>query len=256
MTQINSVRVIVDGDIVFEGNIRQVGGGGTKTAFALEGTYFVVLLPNAIDGQWLVNQFDRICEEEVYMYNYLTGHNLLGLPVTQCTVQYIVEGNNVMSTTGLYAPLFASFVQQQAHVVDKKNMYTCTWQPRVTSSNWRPVFEPLLQDLVKLVQSNVIPAGDSYNFLIAEPGSCYYVGTGEFAVRYFGFDFASKRVCLRRPDGAPLECDKKLLLQDALEEAVDYVLGASLDVSTKQLEDIQSCFRRDKDWWASVDHLL
>ena len=41
--------------------------------------------------------------------------------------------------------------------------------------------------------------GDSFNLLLAEQGSPYYSGTGLYALRYFGFDFSSKKFPLALP---------------------------------------------------------
>jgi len=231
-------QVMIEQDVVYNGPIQKVGGGGTKTAYQLVDTDFVVLLPNETDGQWLIDMFDRICTEEVYMYNYLTAHGLLGLPVTPCMVKH--QGQVV---NGLYAPAFTSFVQKKAHIIDKKNWFTCTWKPQETEKeiqDWLPVFQPFLQDLTTLLKSNVTPKGDSFNFLIAEHGSPYHVGSALYALRYFGFDFTSKRAPLQRTSYTLHHELVQTVVNEAIEEAVDVVLLYCANVSTKQVDELKT----------------
>lgn len=227
-------RVFVNNETVFEGKMKRIGGGGTKTAYQLGETDKVVLLPNLVDGARLANIFDRVCDDEVFMYNYLLSRQILGLKVEHCFVQQtgIIEEENKYishpigdgnSICGLYAPSFLSFEKDLAHIFDKKDIFTFNWTaPEVeTISEWIEIFNPLIEDLKLLINSGIVPYGDSYNFLIAEKGSPYYKGSGEYAVRYFGFDFASKRGGL-----SPFRnlSDQKIeLMSFAIVEAVDYI---------------------------------
>jgi hypothetical protein len=183
---------------LFKGPIQRIGGGGTKTAYKLLGTDHVVLLPNEVDGQALVDIFERICDEEVYMSTYLKNVGLLGLPVTKCVCNGMF---------GLYAPSFEFYPSlYRAHVIDKKELLRCTWNPQSRFDgergevDWVPVFQALFADLVVASLNGLSLRGDSFNLLLAESGSVFYCGTGRYALRYFGFDYASKRFVLSRPD--------------------------------------------------------
>jgi hypothetical protein len=226
-------RVTINNQTVFEGNLKKVGGGGTKTAYKLENTDYVVLLPNWVDGAVLVNIFDMICDDEVFMYNHLISNQLLGLKVEHCFVQQI-SGPTIWgqppigvgnSMCGLYAPSFSSFSKELAHVFDKKDTITFNWdQPKLESiQDCVEVLKPLVEDLDVAINCGVIPYGDSYNFLIAEQGSPYYRGSGRYAVRYFGFDFASKRHALS--PFRDLKDQTKGLMLEAISEAIDYIGG-------------------------------
>jgi hypothetical protein len=212
-------QVNIEGFTVFEGPVVRLGGGGTKTAYQLVGTDFVVLLPNSVDGQALVNIFDRICDDEIYFYNYLTTHELLGLPVLRCSVKTERE-----TFSGLYAPAFSAYANHQAHVIDKKNIFQChldlTQLLPQSVQEWIPVFQPLIQDLKRLTDNKVCPWGDSYNFLWTERGSQYHSGSAPYALRYFGFDFSNKH--FSRCALQPIE-NKQRVIQIALQEAVDIV---------------------------------
>ena len=211
-------RVTVENEVVFEGKMKKIGGGGTKSAFELIGTDNVVLLPNATDGPSLVSIFDRICNEEVFMNNKLNSIDILGLNVTNCTVQKIDDESSPLMQ-GLYARSFSSFTKDLAHVVDRKELLKCTWTYKEPVSDWVSVFEPLIKDLIKVVDAGIYPWGDSYNLLIAEKGSPYYTGSGQYAVRYFGFDFSSKRYILSSFED--LSNIKTKFVKSALSEAVD-----------------------------------
>lgn len=233
----NIYRVFVNNDIVFEGKIKKIGGGGTKTAYQLEGTDNVVLLPNFIDGPWLVSIFDRICDEEVFMYNHLLSKNLIGLAVLHCYVQRI--DTDMPAMIGLYAPSFSSFENKRAHILDKKDTITFKWIPPTIDSvqDWILVFNPLIEDLNLLLDSKVVPYGDSYNFLLAEKGSPYYSGSGKYAVRYFGFDFASKHHTLAH--FRDLASEKKELVKLAIDEAIDYICGFVAQLPDDKVKEIK-----------------
>lgn len=175
--------IAVKGTVYYEGRIHQIGGGGTKTAYQLHDSNLVVLLPNEVDGDRLVKQFPRICEEEEIMANYLKAHGLYCLPVSTCQVTLDTGVDHV----GLLAPSFHSFKKDGIHVIDCKNILRTHWDPNLITvpeddpKAWRPVFAPLVQDLKTLCAAGVYPAGDGYNLCIVD-------GT----VRYFGFDQTSK----------------------------------------------------------------
>lgn len=242
-------QVIVDGEEVFQGNMRHIGGGGTKTAYELVGTDKVVLLPNEVDGQRLVNIFERICDEEVYMYNYLASINLLGLPVTKCVV--VQPGGREM--LGLYAPSFQSFQKIKAHVIDTKHLLGCTWDPQSRfhaldehkEVDWLPVFQTLHQDLVQAANNGLLLRGDSFNLLLAEPGSPHYTGTGAYALRYFGFDFSSKRFAMTRPTlGEPHftnVCDVLAMMEGSSSNNSLQVVEQVVNLAMIEAIDVMDC---------------
>ena len=241
-------RVTVNNQTVFEGNLKKVGGGGTKTAYEMENTDYVVLLPNWVDGAGLVRIFDRICDDEVFRYNHLLSNQLLGLKVEHCFVEQI-SGSTIWgqppigvgnSMCGLYAPSFSSFSKELAHVLDKKDIRTFIWNaPRLESiSGWVEVLKPLVDDLDVAINCGVIPYGDSYNFLVVEQGSPYYKGSGRYAVRYFGFDFASKRYNLS--PFRDLRDERKGLMLDAISEAIDYIGGFIGELSEIEKDQLKN----------------
>ena len=241
-------RVSVNNETVFEGEVKKIGGGGTKTAYQLENTDYVVLLPNWVDGSRLVSIFDRICDDEVFMNNYLTSRQILGLKVKHCFVEQI-SGPTMFgqppigvgnSMCGLYAPSFNSFEKELAHIFDKKDRRTFTWTAPTleTIEDWIAVLTPLIDDLNSVIKASIIPYGDSYNFLIAEQGSPYYKGSGKYAVRYFGFDFSSKRRSL-----SPFEDlteRKKNLIALALDEAIDYICFCIGNLSNEKIKEVKN----------------
>jgi len=233
-------QVLVDGDSVFEGSLGFTrSGGATKFAYHLVGTNKMVLLPNQVEDPAVMDDvFERICNEEMYMCTYLEGIHLLGLPVTKCVVQCKGRG---LAKLGLYAPSLASYQHVKAHVIDPKHLLDCTWDPQSGKGvDWVPVFQTLKNDLVIALHNGLLLRGDSFHLLLAEQGSPYYCGTGVYALRYFGFHFASQAFVLQRPSpGEPHfvnVCDAlamesvnvmdlvKLSLAEAV-DVMDYLLG-------------------------------
>ena len=123
---------------------------------------------------------------------------------------------------------------------DKKDTRTFTWTAPTleTIEDWIAVLIPLIDDLNSVIKASIIPYGDSYNFLIAEQGSPYYKGSGKYAVRYFGFDFSSKRRSL-----SPFEDlteRKKNLIALALDEAIDYICFCIGHLSNEKIKEVKN----------------
>jgi hypothetical protein len=184
-------KVIVDEKVVFEGDIKFFNGGGTKSVYNLVGTDKVVLLPNFVDGQWLINEFDRIRKEELEMYKYLQSISILSLKIELCDIISNKDGKIIK---GIYSPSFESYMSQGLYIYDTKNYLTTYWKNEYNQNNnitniytWIPIFQPLFNDFKILLQNGIMPYGDNLNFVVIS--SDKYKHT----VRYFGFDFSSKR---------------------------------------------------------------
>jgi hypothetical protein len=214
-----NVTVSVRGNIKYQGPILEIGGGGTKTAYQCGNTHFVVLLPNVVEGKALQEKFYRICNEEEFMCNYLSALSLHVLPVISCIVIF----ENQTTLLALYAPSFRSFHSKGLHVIDCKNILGELWDPSILPvpvddvEAWVPVFSLLVEDLKTLCAAGVRPSGDCYNLCI-ENG----------VVRFFGFDFTSKRYPLelmqKVKNGQKIEpIDVKECLKTALDTAIEIV---------------------------------
>ena len=232
------IKVYIDNDLVFHGYMAKVGGGGTKTAYALSSSHYVVLLPNEVDGVALERAFPRICYEEQTFYNYLSENSLAPcLPVKECTVD-----TGSKSLPGLYAPSFYSYADRGEHVIDSKDVYKCTWSSSIMCINpnffepdsWLPIFAPLVQDLKRLAAAGIVPLGDCLNFLITSTGSEHHVDPAvPYQVRFFGFDFSSKRYISERalaiqalePGTLLKPVTDSTYLQEALDLAVDLIVS-------------------------------
>lgn len=255
------VKVSIDNELVFEGVIGRLGGGGTKTAYGLQGTDYAVLVPNEVDGLQLEKVFPRICYEEETMFNYLSTNDIApSLPVKTCTVTL----DNGKTLPALYAPCFESFMEAGAYVLDSKEPYSCCWNPRLCMNptfydvdSWVPIFEPLIQDLKRLVGAGIVPLGDCLNFVITTPASKYHVNPAvPYQVRFFGFDFSSKRYVSERVQAiASLEPGTFLkpaqdlnYLSEALDLAVDLVVTLTrtqvvAEETTEQVDAIRALYQ-------------
>lgn len=190
--------VILNNQIIFNGDMKKIGGGGTKSAYSLVGTNKVVLLPNEIDGDWLVREFKRIRNEELVIHQYLKSKSIPSLDIEICDVFL----DNAHYKPGIYCPSFESYIEQGAYILDNKNPYPFYWNKKnVFNSSffelesWIPIFKPLFDDLKNASENglSLLPYYDNFNLMITKKGSTYHLGESEYAVRFFGFDFSSKR---------------------------------------------------------------
>lgn len=190
-------KIIINNEIVFEGNIKKIGGGGTKSAYSLIGTSKVVLLPNEIDGYWLEREFDRIRSEELTIYKYLKSKSILSLKIKLCDV--FINGKHKL---GIYSPSFESYIDKGAYVLDLKNPLSCCWDNEIEFNktffdleSWIPILKPLINDLHNASENGLqfVPYYDNFNLIITKKGGSYHIGESDYAVRFFGFDFTSKR---------------------------------------------------------------
>jgi len=192
-----SCKIIINNEIVFEGNIKKIGGGGTKSAYSLIGTNKVVLLPNEIDGYWLEREFNRIRNEELTIYKYLKSKSIPSLKIKLCDA--FINGKHKV---GIYSPSFESYIDKGAYILDLKNPLSCCWDNEIEFNktffeleSWISIFKPLFDDLKNASENGLrlLPYYDHFNLMITKKGSTYHLGEAEYAVRFFGFDFSSKR---------------------------------------------------------------
>lgn len=64
-----------------------LNGGGTKTIFLVESNT-VAAIPNAVDGEWLINIWPRIVYEEIKMSDRLESIGIPTLKLTPCIVKF------------------------------------------------------------------------------------------------------------------------------------------------------------------------
>jgi hypothetical protein len=221
-------KVVVNDYIVFEGEIKKIGGGGTKTAYQLVNTYNVILLPNDLDGQKLINQFDRIRKEELVMHQYLSSKSIPSLEIQLCDVYF-----NDTTRQGIYCPSFETYAKNGSYIIDSKNMYLSFWNKETIFNenfndfkSWIPIIKPLYDDFVVLLENGIMPYGDNFNLMITQKNSEYHNSESKYALRFFGFDFTSKHYINKTVEkinnGIELENIKSdSLIKNLLEEAMD-----------------------------------
>ena len=176
--------------------MRRLRDKETMTAHELVGSEKMVLFPNKSSQ----TNWERICDEEVFMSKYVTSIQLLGLPVVKC----VVESDTINGVgLGLYAPTLDSFQHLKAHVIETKRLLDCTWNPHSRlllldgqEIDWLPVFQPLYNDLVNALHNGLVLRS---HLLLAEQGSPYYCGTGVYALRYFGCQFSHPEYAMIQP---------------------------------------------------------
>ena len=234
---------------VYEGKWIEVSRGGSKTIFLPEQGNFVVLIPN----------IHRICQEEETVSKYLMDNNLApALPVESCTVKMV----NGKTLSALYAPSFQTYTEVGEYVIDSKNLFACTWESKMCMNptfynveSWLPVFDPLVQDLKRVLGGGIEPCGDSLNFLVTSPGSPHHVNPMiRFQVRYFGYDFSRKEfvntkvaAIQRLQPGELLEPVSTKYFAEAVEQAVQTVLNRAHSKADTPDQDISLFYRLCSD---------
>lgn len=239
-------KVFVNNQLVFEGHIQKIGGGGTKSAYSLIGTDKVILVPNEVDGLWLKQEFDRIRREELTMYQYLKSKSIPSLQIELCDV-FLSNGTYIK---GIYSPSFKSYIDRGAYIIDMKDILSCCWDKNIIFNSsffelesWIPIFTPLIDDLRKASENglSLIPYYDNFNMMITKKGSEYHIGEAEYAVRFFGFDFSSKRsknqIIEKIQTGEQLE---KVEFSLDLNAIVDNVFWSILENITQEIKEFKS----------------
>lgn len=188
-----------------------VGRGGTKTVYEIAGNK-VIFLPNAVDGQRLINIWPRIIQDELDMSHKLTQIGIPCLKVEPC--QFINKDGKCLET--LMAPAFAAYCKTDGYVIDCKNTQTSQWPRdqslRVLSEDsewqptaWLPVIRPLILDINQLAKHGLYLPLDMCNLIIVKKGHQWHSGSDLlYEIRVFAFDFASKNSPLRLNNLTPL----------------------------------------------------
>jgi hypothetical protein len=171
-----------------------IGCGGTKTVIGVNANTCVAV-PNQIDGEWLFREWPRIVTEEIAISNYLNKLEILNAGATRCVV---IDGSNREFET-IRMPTFSSLVKDDIYVIDSKNANSALPSDKsieldmICTDNltdidtWLLVMGPLFQDIRTLADNGICARGDSANVAIQKNSS------GKYVVRFFGFDFTSKR---------------------------------------------------------------
>lgn len=221
-----------------------IGAGGTKTAYLIDDK-IVVFRPNAMDGQRLINIWDRIITDELMMSELLHKIGILNLNFKLCQIKL----NQTLTLQTLCSQSFKSEISNGLYIIDTKNINSSTW-PKDNSisffavdvdpynvDNWLKAMESYILDVNTLVKNNLSLCGDSLNFAFAAKGSKYHSGSDQlFEIRIFGFDFTSKYSPLKLENKVPTSVTIDYMLRRGGEAAVWEVL-CSKSFCLKEKED-------------------
>jgi hypothetical protein len=179
--------------------MKLLGKGGSKKAFEIaQGR--ALILPNMDTDSMIsvIKNWTRIVDEEVKMSQLLKSVGLLSPLSEKVTIS--VASRTLLATIPAYTSLSFEHLAYQYNqfIIDYKTPASSMWienknflfanqNERWNIQNWTSVLDEMLNDIIKLCQYNIPIDEDSYNLAIVKGQSPPY------QVRYFGFDFSSKR---------------------------------------------------------------
>jgi hypothetical protein len=181
---------------------KSLGNGGCKRAVQLSNGK-ALLIPNmdtdpinAIENYW-----PRIVDEEIKMSNFLQQIGVLGLQLQKVTV--FSQKDSEYGIPAYLTDSFDSLKEKNIYVIDSKNSKSSTWKHKLFANledaknpeNWKSITSLLVEDIAKLAHYQFSLGGDSLNVAIVR-------NLSEDHIRYFGFDFTSKRYEISIPNVA------------------------------------------------------
>jgi hypothetical protein len=190
-------RYVIDRDV--PGKIKCIGCGGTKTIYQIEDD-ICIAVPNAIDGRALAAEWPRIIGDEMEISQYLISLGLLHIPISKCIVKFVSATDCEYET--IMMPTFASYARNNQYIMDSKNAESSTFpsdgsiqilppEQMDDIDAWIRVFDSLFSDLRIMTKNCISPPGDAMNLIVIKNDR------GDYHVRFFGFDFTSKRYAHR-----------------------------------------------------------
>jgi hypothetical protein len=210
-----------------------LGRGGSKKAIQVARGR-ALILPNmdADPTAHIAGRWERMVLEEVKMSKILSRLGLLSPLSEQVSVALTESSENVIPA--YISESFENLSLKGCFIIDIKNSDSSTWkegehslfqsdEERLSEKNWDSVFDSALTDISKICSYNIPAEGDSLNIAIVKKASDSAVCQHE--VRYFGFDFSSKRKFLAIPDAenrssTPPNIDKATQLLNSIIENV------------------------------------
>lgn len=196
--------------------IGMLGAGGSKKAILLENET-ALLLPNldTICVQHIdyvtstATLWQDMMQEEIAISSVLTSVGLL------CSepkyVEVALSKDSIQERLPAYiCKTFKSLANEGNFIIDTKNWRSSTWREgkdflftteteRLNEKNWSATLDPLLTDLAKIVLYRLPSNTDSLNMAIIKKPIVSEESSNQYEVRYFGFDFSSKRAITPTP---------------------------------------------------------
>lgn len=219
-----------------------LGNGGSKRAFQLEGNRALILPNMDIDRlEDIAKRWERIVLEEVKMSEILTRIGLLSPSSVQVHISLSTSSEKVIPA--YICETFESLSLKDCFVIDAKNHKSSTWKreenflfhsddDRLKVENWDAVFDTALTDIAKICYYNIPNGIDSLNLAVVKNPKDSSICPHQ--VRYFGFDFSSKRKALVLPNienPSPVLHPSKIrtLLDHIIDKVFTYEFGDRFD---------------------------
>jgi len=185
-----------------------LGRGGSKKAIQVARGRALILPNMDVDPTaYIAGRWERMVLEEVKMSKILNRLGLLSPLSEQVSVTLTKSSECVIPA--YISETFENLSLKGCFIIDTKNPDSSTWkqeerslfqsdEERLSEKNWDSVFDSALTDIEKICLYDIPAGGDSVNIAVVKKASDSAVCQHE--VRYFGFDFSSKRGFLAIPD--------------------------------------------------------
>jgi len=197
------VFLAADGELVSVTLGRILGSGGSKNAVSFfqdgEKSEEILMLPSVGLAMWY-----QMVEEEVKVSEEMSKLGILNVQSKRTDLYLESENDAKIFFASYKCPSFESLVPKGIFVIDVKNSRSSQWprgqsllypdDERYNFDTWEPIVAPLVEDLYKLANNNLLfdvdteKSVDSCNFAIVRTEKAH----PKYFVRYFGFDFSSK----------------------------------------------------------------
>lgn len=186
--------------------IKLLGYGGSKKIVEVNET-LALMIPNARRYEAKTHAYwTRLVQEELALSDLLGKIGLLALRLSPTAVSTITEPDLKIPTytTDTFAGLLKQgiFVLEGFMMEDEKDGWSKSKrlfeseEIALNPANWISLFEDLVDDVHKLIAYNIPTGLDSMHRAIVRTPKGY-------RVRYFGFDFASKKSAMIIPSDIP-----------------------------------------------------
>lgn len=174
--------------------------GGSKCAYKITED-IVLMLPNyrgrSISGRYV--GWERVAREELEVSEFLTSVNILNPNHKKVRVTFM-ENDQPVSFNTYISNNFEGLKKQGIDVIDLKKSSDISYPfynkdaDEKDLTNWHPLLDHLIEDVIILYRYQIPIGGDSLNFAMVRSNNPNLVTP--FSLRYFGFDFTNKGMAM------------------------------------------------------------
>lgn len=183
-------RHAMSGSVLRVHNPRKLGQGGSKIAWEISADY-VLMLPST-DHDDPSSYWPHVVHDEVLFSNILkafglmtTNNKLVTVTINNSTIPAYISTN------------FRKFAHHGMFVFESKGKPPFAFPYINNTHYWHCMFKSLYKDAINMYRLQLPASGDSVNFIVLSRPTT--TKGCDYKVRYFGFDFSSKRKMRSKP---------------------------------------------------------